>query len=218
MRPLTFALGVLLLIGGLSGLLVLGLGPRDDVQRHLTQALAQLDATHVPEPGSGAAPEVAGAAVEPVSVVQASAAGPAITRVVLPSARLDSEVVAAPLIRVGDAQTWEVPAYKAGHAVTTAGAGAPGNAVLIGHVSSLNAGNVFKDLERAQVGDVLTLFGGEAAHQYRVVELRRIPREDASILNPTDEPSATLLTCTGTWLPALGDFSHRLAVRAVLAA
>jgi hypothetical protein len=69
-----------------------------------------------------------------------------ITRLVITSIDLDTDVVAAPLVDSAGVQTWQVPAFKAGHAQDTAGAGQRGNAILIGHVSSLNSGDVFKNL------------------------------------------------------------------------
>ena len=52
---------------------------------------------------------------------------------------------------------------------------------------------------------------------YAVNEVERVDRTDVSVVQPTDVPTATLITCTGVWLPQLQDYSERLIVRAELA-
>ena len=140
-----------------------------------------------------------------------------ITRVVIPRTALDAETVPAHLIDRAGGQTWEVPAFKIGHAEGTAGAGAPGNAVLVGHVTSQTLGNVFHDLDRVQVGDEVQVFSREQRFTYRVVDVRTVGRTDVSVVNPTPAPSITLMTCTGVWLPVVSDYAKRLVVRAELA-
>ena len=141
-----------------------------------------------------------------------------ITAAAVPSISLQADVVVAKLIERDGVITWEVPGFKAGHAEYTGGAGEVGNAVLLGHVSSRSLGNVFKDLERVQVGDVVNLFSGPRQFHYRVVDIRSVPRTDVSVLQPTETASLSLITCTGVWLPFIWDYSDRLVVRAELLA
>ena len=112
--------------------------------------------------------------------------------------------------------TWEVPAFAAGHAERTAGAGGPGNAVLVGHVTSPDAGNVFAALDRVGAGDRVQVFSGPEGFDYRVTGVRVVARSDVSVVGPTERASLSLVTCAGEWLPALGDFAQRLVVRAEL--
>ncbi len=35
-------------------------------------------------------------------------------------------------------------------------------------------------------------------------------------MHSSSEPSVTPITCTGRWLPVIGDYTQRLVVRAVL--
>lgn len=93
-----------------------------------------------------------------------------------------------------------------------------GNAVLFGHVESRNLRNVFKDLGRARVGDIVQAFSGDVAFSYRIVEKRVVPRTDVSVLQPTSVPSLTLITCTGRWLPRERDYAERLVLRGELVA
>jgi LPXTG-site transpeptidase (sortase) family protein len=139
-----------------------------------------------------------------------------ITRVEISSIDLSADVVPAALIERDGGVTWEVPAFKVGHAESTAGAGQRGNAVLLGHVTSLHSGNVFADLERAEVGQLVEVFADSDRFEYMVVSKTHIPRSDSSVLEPGDTPAVTLITCTGVWLPTIWDYTERLVVRAEL--
>lgn len=234
MRPLLTVLGTALFSLGLAGLVVLAVGPRHTVQLEVTRLAMRVGLITVPPAQllsplspeevreltqlTAGAPAPAGAG----SQTPADTAGVAPRRLRVPRIGLDSEVVPARLVRLGagpdpsqGAVTWEVPAHRVGHAQGTAAAGARGNTVLLGHVSSVNAGNVFADLGRVQIGDEITLEGG-GAFSYRVSEVRRVTRDDLSVMAPTEGAVLTLITCTGSWLPDALDYSHRLTVRALL--
>jgi sortase A len=140
-----------------------------------------------------------------------------ISRLVVPRLSLDAGAVPAKLVDWHGGHTWEVPAFKVGHAERTAGAGGAGNAVLVGHVTSRGLGNVFQNLHLLHVGDKVQVFSSEREFEYRVVDVRTVGRDDVSIVGPTSVPSLTLLTCTGVWLPVISDYAQRLVVRAELA-
>lgn len=171
-------------------------------------------------PGSTAAGSAAPSLTQQLAPSPFPTATPAprlpITRLEAPGIQLEAEVVVAHLLEQDGAVTWEVPAFKVGHAQYTAGAGERGNAVLIGHIDSRNSGNVFKDLDRVRVGETLFVFAGTRSFPYRVVEIRSVPRNDVSVVDPTDAASITLITCTGAWLPNERDFAERLVVRGEL--
>lgn len=156
-------------------------------------------------------------AVKPVALPALQSQFP-ITKLRISRIRLDSGVVPAQLVSQFGATTWEVPAFRVGHGLHTAGAGEPGNSVLVGHVSSLSGGNVFRDLERVRVGDVIEVFSAERGFDYVATEVRRSLRTDLSILEPTSSPAVTLITCVGEWLPDIQDYSERVVVRATLVA
>src|SRR5258708_27206758 len=81
------------------------------------------------------------------------AANVAITRLVIPSIDLDAAVVPAPLVEHDGVTTWDIPKFVAGHAEGSAGAGEPGNSVLIVHVTTLTLGHAFEDLDKLRSGD-----------------------------------------------------------------
>ena len=225
--------GALLLSAGLAGLVLLAVGPRLEIQLAVTrlamraglitapppQVLTPLSPQEVRELTQITAPALAAVPASPMATALAARVEEPPRRLRIPRIRLDSEVVPARLVRLGGeggAVTWEVPAHRVGHAQGTAGPGAAGNTVLLGHVSSINAGNVFAQLDRVQVGDEIAV-EGDAAYTYRVTEVRRVTRDDLSVMAPADGSVLTLITCTGAWMPDALDYSHRLAVRAVLA-
>jgi LPXTG-site transpeptidase (sortase) family protein len=139
-----------------------------------------------------------------------------ITHLSVPAIDLDADVVPASLVPLDGGVTWEVPAFKVGHAQGTASAGQPGNAVLLGHVTSVHSGNVFQDLDHARIGDVVNVFADDRAFEYRVVSTVHVPRSDSSVLEQGDTPAVSLITCTGFWLPIIWDYTERLVVRAEL--
>jgi LPXTG-site transpeptidase (sortase) family protein len=140
----------------------------------------------------------------------------AATAMRIPSIRLESEVVAAPVAQLPQGLTWDVPPFKVGHAEGTASPGQRGNVVLLGHVTSLTLGNVFIQLERVRPGDLIYLSDGESEFTYYVDEVTRVPRDDIRVIRPTVGATTTLVTCIGEWLPVEHDYAERLVVRARL--
>lgn len=164
------------------------------------------------------------ASVRPFNVAQpaeslgaASRATRPITHVRVEQIGLDVDVVPARLIERDAGTTWEVPAFRVGHAEWTAGAGEPGNAVLLGHVTSVRSGNVFHDLDKVEIGDVVEVFAEDQRFDYRISEVARVPRDASDVLEQGTQASVTLITCTGVWLPTIWDYTERLVVRAELA-
>jgi LPXTG-site transpeptidase (sortase) family protein len=140
----------------------------------------------------------------------------AITRLVIPSIELETTVVPAALVEHDGLTTWDVPKFVAGHAEGSAGAGEPGNVVLIGHVTSLTLGHVFENLDKVGSGDVVEIFSDESGFDYRVTDVRSIARTDIGVLDPTPASTLTLITCTGQWLPTVHDYTQREVVKAEL--
>jgi LPXTG-site transpeptidase (sortase) family protein len=138
-----------------------------------------------------------------------------VTRLAIPRIGLDAKVVLAPLVQIGRERTWAVPAFRVGHAQYTAGAGEIGNTVLIGHVTSINAGRVFHELDRLRPGDVIVVWSGPTTFQYVVAGMEVVGRTDLTVVRWTPNRTLTLITCAGVWVPALDDYASRLVVRAV---
>jgi sortase A len=204
-RTLASLLGTLLVIAGLGGFAVLITAPALSVE--LPQQVAALVAD-APPPQA----EVA----SPVSAFPATASHAPITRLSIPSIGLDTPVVIAALVDHDGSTTWDVPRFVAGHAEGTAGAGEAGNAIVIGHVTSITLGNVFEHLDRVAEGDLVEVFSSEKRLDYQVTAVDNVSRTDLSVLESTPTPSVTLITCSGWWLPTVRDYSQRLVVRGEL--
>ncbi len=207
-RTLASLLGTLLVVAGLGGFAVLMTAPALPVA--LTQHASALlqDVEDAPPPRA-----VVPGAVADLPVTTAHAP---ITRLTIPSIGLDTPVVVAPLVDHDGSSTWDVPRFVAGHAEGTAGAGEAGNAIIIGHVTSITLGNVFEHLNRVANGDLVVVFSSEKRLDYQVTGVGNVARSDVSVLEPTPSPSVTLITCSGWWLPTVGDYSQRLVVRGQL--
>ena len=207
--------GNLLVAGALVSLAYLAVVTSGVFQPREERAVVQLRPQPTVGPQTGGAPDAEAAGVQAETTVEPFEL---ITHLRMPRLLIDSEVVPSPFVQVDDSGTWEVPAFKVGHAEYTAGAGKTGNSVLFGHVTSRTLGNVFQNLERARRGDILEIWSDRGEYRYEVVDIRRVPRTDVSVVEPTDAATASLITCTGAWLPHLNDYAERLVVRAELIA
>src|SRR5206468_10507168 len=93
--------------------------------------------------------------------------------------------------------------------------GAPGNAVIAGHVVTLGEGNVFRFLYQLDVGDQIQVWDQrEALHTFAVSGVRLVSPTDVTVMDPTPDPTLTLITCGGTFDPLKREFSDRLIVTA----
>ena len=62
--------------------------------------------------------------------------------------------------------------------------------------------------------NVVQVFSLDNRVDYQVTDVTDVSRTDVGVLDPTPEPTLTLITCTGVWLPAANDYAERLIVRA----
>jgi sortase A len=194
------AFGTLLTIVGLSGFVFTLVAPR--LPAAVVQPLVAPLEAHT---------DLGAASAE--AVIQPPAPGShAITRLVIAAIGLDTAVTVAPM----QDGSWAIPKFIAGHAQGSAGAGEPGNAIVLGHVTSLTLGNVFEHLDEVKPEDTVAVFSDTAKFDYRVTQASNVDRTDVDVLEPTSEPTLTLITCSGLWLPTVWDYSQRFVVRAEL--
>jgi sortase A len=94
-----------------------------------------------------------------------------------------------------------------GHLEHSAWPGRSGNVAIAGHRDTF-----FRRLREVQVGDdiVLDAAGGRAL--YRIESARIVDASDLSVLEPTPEPTLTLITCYPFWY--VGNAPKRFVVRA----
>ena len=94
-----------------------------------------------------------------------------------------------------------------GHLEHTALPGESGNVVIAGHRDSF-----FRPLRNVQMGDDIFLDTPYGRFQYRVTSIRVVNPHDLSVLDPTDSPTLTLITCYPFWV--FGNAPDRFIVRA----
>jgi len=89
----------------------------------------------------------------------------------------------------------------------TARPGETGNLGIAGHRDGF-----FRSLRHVSVGDEIKLSTLEGLARYRIVDLRVVSPRDVEVLEPTDEPSLTLVTCHPFYW--VGDAPERFIVHA----
>ena len=100
-------------------------------------------------------------------------------------------------------------ARAAGHIEDTAFPGQPGNIGIAGHRDT-----IFRPLRRLRTGDPITLSTTDRVFHYRVPGTRIVDPQDVYVLNPTDRPAITLVTCYP--FEFIGHAPRRFIVRADL--
>ncbi len=95
-----------------------------------------------------------------------------------------------------------------GHIDGTGAPGASGNCGIAGHRDGFFRG--LKDVAR---GDTLELATASGNQTYRIENVRIVDPEDVSVLDPTPEPSLSLVTCYPFYF--VGSAPQRYVVRAV---
>jgi LPXTG-site transpeptidase (sortase) family protein len=130
----------------------------------------------------------------------------------IPALGIDSRIVD---VGVVDGE-FEVPRFYVGWYRHTAKPGEPGNGIYTGHVESLDKGQVFANLPYAKPGQDILLYTPEGIWRYRISELKKVPNDDVSVMEPTDDNRITLITCIGTYDWSQRQYTHRLVVSAML--
>jgi sortase A len=104
-------------------------------------------------------------------------------------ARLDAPSVglAATIIQ---GSTSDMLARAAGHIEDTALPGEPGNVGIAGHRDT-----TFRAVRNLKAGDLLRLTSASGSYDYRVDRTLIVNPEDVYVLDPTDTPAVTLVTC-----------------------
>lgn len=113
----------------------------------------------------------------------------------------------APVVQ-GDG--WEQLKKGVGQHLGTANPGQAGNIVLSAHNDIF--GELFRHLDRLQPGDEIVLSTAARDFTYRVTGMRIVEPTDVDVMEPTDKPTVTLISC----YPYLVD-NQRIVVFAELA-
>lgn len=147
------------------------------------------------------------AADEEGTVVVQPLLGTLPTRIVAPSAGIDTAITEVGVVREAGRAVWETAWRSAGHHLTSARPGQPGNMVISGHVSVADANNVavFANLDQLNVGDIVEVHSGEDVFRYEVHSKSTVLPNALQVLRSSAQSRITLITCTP-------DLEHRLVV------
>lgn len=173
-------------------------------------------ATVAPTPWPVAVRLAAADAADRVGLSHPARAGYAV-RLAIPAIKVDTVVEQGGIVQDANGEPeWETMPFVAVHyGDLTAMIGAPGNAVIAGHVVTLSEGNVFRFLYQLDLGDQIDVWDQLAReHDFQVVDVKLVPPSDTSVMDPTPDETLTLITCGGTFDPAKREFSDRLIVTA----
>ncbi len=107
------------------------------------------------------------------------------TRIVIPKIGVDAPVV--------EGDGWEELKRGVGHHIGSANPGERGNMVLSGHNDIF--GEVFRDLDKLDLGDEIIVYAGEVPYRYVVKAKKIVEPTDVSVMAPTTTPIVTLITC-----------------------
>jgi sortase A len=88
---------------------------------------------------------------------------------------------------------WEQLKKGVGQHIGSANPGENGNVVLAGHDDVF--GEVFRDLDKLQPGDQVILYTMQQQFIYRVTETRIVEPSQVDVMNPTNDPTVTLISC-----------------------
>lgn len=113
-------------------------------------------------------------------------------------------------VAIGEGTDNKTLKYSVGHFSDTALPGEKGNCALIGHRNYI-FGQFFNRLNELEVGDTFSIKRNNKEFVYEVYEVKVVEPEDLSVLEPTDEPTATLITCT-----PIRTATHRLIIKAYI--
>jgi sortase A len=119
------------------------------------------------------------------------------TRLQIPAINVDAQIVP------GD--TWEQLKKGVGQHLGTANPGERGNLVLSAHNDVF--GEIFRHLDQLKPGDEVIVYSGQQRYRYTISESRIVAPTQVNVMDPTNEPTLTLISC----YPYLVD-NQRIAV------
>lgn len=107
---------------------------------------------------------------------------------------------------------WETVPFIAVQYRETARVGGRGNAVISGHVVTINEGNVFRNLYKVEFGDEVSVRTEAGRFTYVVEDVKLVKPTSVEVMAPSTSSLLTLITCGGEFDPRSRTFSDRLIV------
>lgn len=126
------------------------------------------------------------------------------TRMVIPKIEVDAPVVQTPPVD----GVWQVADWSVGHLSTTPNPGVAGNGAYAAHDDI--KGEIFKRINELVPGDKILLYTRHSVVTYVVTRQLTVDPSNIAPLNPTAQPTITLISCAPYWVD-----TQRLIVQAV---
>lgn len=126
-------------------------------------------------------------------------------RVFMPSVKIDLPLEGS----IEETGAWKISETGANFALNTAIPNeSNGNTVLFGH----DRPKLFHDIHGLKIGDPITVFNSKGSYTFTMVSSKVVTPTDVSVMDQTELPILTLLTCDG-WLSqnryvVVAKFSH----------
>ena len=195
-----------LAVVGLAGILFNGFGLLRTLNQEVVAALQQdtltptplisavvLPSGHTPPTSAGGAqpndaeiPEHLRPLVQSLANLPVPTAGPQqAVRIQIPAIGVD-----APIVQ-GDG--WEQLKKGVGQHLGSTDPGRSGNAVFSAHDDVF--GEIFRDLNQLKPGDQIILYTTQQQYVYVVTGSQIVPPTQVEVMNPTGDPTTTLITC-----------------------
>lgn len=137
-------------------------------------------------------------------------------RITIPAIGVDGPVLE---MRLGPDGLWDAESIigEVGHLQGTPLPGEDGNAALAAHVTVPGgAYGPFKDLEALEPGNAVSIWSRDGTlYNFEVTENKEVLATAIEVLNPTAEPTLTLITCSG-WDHNQETYLERIVVTARL--
>jgi sortase A len=201
-------LGVeVLAVIGLAGILFNGFGLLRTLNQEVVSALHQNTPTSTPLitavilPGGHTPPSAAGGAqfneaeipehLRPL--VQSLANLPVPTPGPEQAIQIDVPAIAVHNWPIVQGDGWDQLKKGVGQHNGSADPGQNGNVVLSGHDDVF--GEVFRSLDKLQPGDQIVLYTMQQQYTYLVTETRIVEPGQVDVMNPTSDPTVTLISC-----------------------
>ncbi|MGE3268274.1 MAG: sortase [Chloroflexota bacterium] len=135
------------------------------------------------------------------------------THLEIPSIELATDVTEGGVITNKQGQLeWQTVPFIAVQYRETALIGAQGNAVISGHVVTINEGNVFRNLYKVNLGDAVKVNTPDGNFTYEVQDVKLVKPTEVEVMAPSATPQLTLITCGGEFDTRTRSFSDRLVV------
>lgn len=125
-------------------------------------------------------------------------------RMVIPEIQVDAPVIQTPPV----AGVWQVADWSVGHLSTTPNPGVAGNGAYAAHDDI--KGEIFKRVGELTPGDKILLYTRHSVVTYVVARQLTVDPSNIAPLNPTAQPTITLVSCTPYWVD-----TQRLIIQAV---